>query len=284
MPLPENAPRALQAAVVPAAGWGTRLRPLSDSIPKELLPLGRSTVLEHILAELAASGFSRVIFVVSPAKEPLIRSRFGTKSEGMCVEYAVQSEMRGLGDAVLRTRPLLQGEDEFVVALGDAVFVESEPGTILGRLLAVDQPIAIAVQRVERERLSRYGVVKPAADSPLLGPGDSFRIDGIVEKPALGEAPSEFAVAARYRLPAPIFDALNEAQSDAHTGELNLTGAIQTLLARGTPAAAVPLLPEETRHDIGSFETYWRAFITVALADPDLGAELKRYIIEEVTR
>ncbi len=196
----------------------------------------------------------------------------------MCIEYAIQPEMHGLGDAVLRAQPFLQGESELIVALGDAVFVESEPGAIVRRLLAVSAPLAIAVQRVEKERLSRYGVVKPVGSSSL---SEAFPIEGIVEKPALGEAPSELAVAARYRLPAQIFAALHEAQPDTR-GEVNLTGAIQTLLGRGTPAAAVPLLPEETRHDIGSFETYWRAFITFALADPDHGDDLKRYLIEEV--
>jgi UTP--glucose-1-phosphate uridylyltransferase len=139
------------------------------------------------------------------------------------------------------------------------------------------------VQRVAREKLSRYGVVKPTDRSLSAQPDGSFRIDGIVEKPAPGEAPSELAVAARYRLPAQIFAALNEAQPDVR-GEINLTGAIQALLAHGTPAVAMPLLPDEARHDIGSFETYWRAFITFALADPDHGADLKRYVIEEVSQ
>ncbi|MGC4046762.1 MAG: sugar phosphate nucleotidyltransferase [Armatimonas sp.] len=275
MPLSEIAPRAPQTAVVPAAGWGTRLRPLSDTLPKELLPLGRRVVLEHILVELATAGLSRVVFVVSPAKESLIRSRFGSKSEGLCIEYALQAEMRGLGDAVLQTAPLLSGESGFFVALGDAVFIEAEPGAIARRLLIGSEPIAIAVQKVAPEKLSRYGVVKPLK----VAEATRFSINGIVEKPTLEEAPSNFAVAARYRLPAEIFDTLRTIAPEAG-GEIYLTGAIAALLAAGIPGVAVPLQPGEARHDIGNFETYWRAFVTFALADPEHGDSLRRFLEE----
>lgn len=275
MPLSENALSAPETAVVPAAGWGTRLRPLSDTIPKELLPLGRRVVLEHILVELATAGLSRVIFVVSPAKESLIRNRFGSKSEGLCIDYALQSEMRGLGDAVLQTAPLLSGESGFFVALGDAVFVEAEPGAIARRLLTGSEPIAIAVQKVAKEKLSRYGVVKPIDSADIV----RFTIDGIVEKPAPEDAPSDFAVAARYRLPATIFESLRAVVPDAR-GEIHLTGAIAALLTAGVPGVAVPLQSGEARHDIGNFETYWRAFVTFALADPEHGDGLRRFLEE----
>jgi UTP--glucose-1-phosphate uridylyltransferase len=275
MSLPKNAPDAPQTAVVPAAGWGTRLRPLSDTLPKELLPIGRRTVLENIFSELTAAGLTRIVLVVSPAKESLLKSRFGKSFEGVCIEYALQTEMRGLGDAVLCAEPQLSGEPQFVVALGDAVFVEAQPGAILRRLLAGGESLSIVVQRVAREKLSRYGVVRPVD----VASGERFSIDGIVEKPAPQDAPSDLAVAARYRLPVAIFAVLRESGLEA-SGEKNLTGAIATLLASGTSGAAVPLLPGEARHDIGSFETYWRAFATFALADPEHGPGLRRYFEE----
>lgn len=268
-----------RTALVPAAGWGTRLRPLSDTLPKEMLPVGRRVVLERILDELSGAGFERVVFVVSPAKEPILKSRFGTQSEGLTVEYALQPAMRGLGDAVLCAAPNLCGESGFLVALGDAVFVEESPGALVSRLLATETPLAIAVQKVPRERLSRYGVVKPL-DRAGTSEG-AFAICGLVEKPAPEEAPSEFAVAARYLVPASVLEELKSVRP-GKGGEIQLTDALAALLDAGTPGAAVPLLPREARHDIGSFETYYQAFAAFALADPEHGAGLRRYLEEMI--
>ena len=261
--------------MVPAAGWGTRLRPLSDTLPKEMLPVGRRVVLERIFDELSCAGIERIVLVVSPRKEPLLRARFGTNSGGLCVEYALQSEMRGLGDAVLCAAPNVDGEPAFLVALGDAVFLEAAPGALIARLIDTKSPIAVAVQKVPRERISRYGIVVPIGEAS----GISFPIGGLIEKPAPEDAPSEFAVAARYALPAGIFNALR-AFPVKKGCELSLTDGIASLLSRGVAGVAVPLLPKEVRHDIGTFETYYQAFLAFALADAEHGASLRQFIKE----
>jgi UTP--glucose-1-phosphate uridylyltransferase len=257
-------------AIVPAAGLGTRLRPLSDAIPKEMLPVGRALALERIVAELRASGVERIVFVVSPAKEAFLRKHFG-ESFG----YALQPEMRGLGDAILQARALASGASRLLVALGDAVFEEPELGGLTRRVLATDSPISIAVQQVPRERLSKYGVVSPEAGTT----GSAFTIQDIVEKPAPDEAPSDFAVTARYVLPDTLFETL-EKTPPAKNGEVQLTDALRLLLRAGVPGSAVPLLPGETRHDIGGFETYFKAFVTFAINDPEYGAALRTYLKE----
>ncbi|MBB6050226.1 sugar phosphate nucleotidyltransferase [Armatimonas rosea] len=257
-------------AIVPAAGLGTRLRPLSDAIPKEMLPVGRALALERIVAELHAAGVERIVFVVSPQKEAFLRKHFG-ESFG----YALQPEMRGLGDAILQARALASGASRLLVALGDAVFEEPELGGLTRRVLATDSPISIAVQQVPRERLSKYGVVAPKAGTE----GSTFRIQDIVEKPAPDQAPSDFAVTARYVLPDTLFETL-EKTPPAKNGEVQLTDALQLLLRAGVPGSAVPLLPGETRHDIGGFETYFKAFVTFAMNDPEYGAALRTYLKE----
>lgn len=257
-------------AIVPAAGFGSRLKPLSDAIPKEMLPVGRRLALERIVAELQAAGTDRIVFVVSPQKEGFIRKHFG---EGF--GYALQPEMKGLGDAVLRARLEARGATRLLVALGDAVFEEPELGGITRRLLAAQAPLAIAVQRVPPERLSRYGIVAPTDRVE----GAWFPISGILEKPTPEEAPSDFAVTARYLLPESLFSVLETTQP-GKGGEIQLTDAIRTLLQTGTPGVAVPLQPGETRHDIGGFETYFKAFVTFALQDPDYGAALRDYLKE----
>lgn len=261
-------------AIVPAAGLGTRLRPLSDAIPKEMLPVGRALALERIVAELRAAGIERIVFVVSPQKEGFLRNHFGAG-----FGYALQPEMRGLGEAILRARPLAEGASQLLIALGDAVFDEPELGGLTRRVLSTSAPVSIAVQRVARERLSKYGVVAPAlsvGEGTETGP---FPIRDIVEKPAPDEAPSDFAVTARYALPDTLFGVL-EKTPPAQNGEVQLTDALRTLLHSGVPGCAVPLLPGETRHDIGGFETYFKAFITFAINDPEYGAALRTYVKE----
>ena len=158
----------LCVGVIPAAGLGTRLRPLtSGALPKEMLPVGRKLALERIVDELRAAGVTRIVFVLSPAKEDLIRRHFGDAAEDATFVYVLQPEMRGLGDAVLRARSAVGAAARFVVALGDAVFEEPETGGLTRRLwdatADADAAVGIAVQRVPPERISRYGVVKPAA-------------------------------------------------------------------------------------------------------------------------
>ena len=115
-----NLPHTMRRAVVPAAGFGTRLRPLTNAIPKEMLPIGRKPVLHHVVDELLTAGLTEVLFVISPRKE-MIREYFGDGSEfGINCEYTIQPEMRGLGDAILRSEPWTANEP-FMVAFGDCM-------------------------------------------------------------------------------------------------------------------------------------------------------------------
>jgi UTP--glucose-1-phosphate uridylyltransferase len=262
-------------AVIPAAGLGTRLRPLSDAIPKEMLPVGRQPVLERIVRELAAAGIRHIALILSPVKEGSIRGYFGDQRDGIDFSYILQPEMRGLGDAVLRAEAV--AGDAFVIALGDAVFEEHMPGDVTRRLIdavaASGAAVGLAVHRVAPENISRYGVVRPAA--PVAEGAAIIPLSDIVEKPAAHEAPSDLAAAARYVVTREVFDALRATSPDAR-GELQLTHALQRLLRQGRTGVAVPLRSTERRHDIGAFDSYFRAFLTFALADPEYGDGLRR--------
>src|SRR5579872_3708409 len=120
MSTPRNLHRTPDRALIPAAGFGTRLRPLTSAIPKEMLPLGRKPVLEYVVEEMRGAGLTRLLFVISPGKE-LIRSYFGDGSRwGVHCDYAIQPEMRGLGDAILHGESWTDGLP-FVVAFGDCI-------------------------------------------------------------------------------------------------------------------------------------------------------------------
>lgn len=285
-----SSPAPPYTAVVPAAGFGTRLRPLTNALPKEMLPVGRSVALEHIVAEMRAAGVRRVVFVLSSAKEALVRSRFGDSDpdSGMDFAYVVQPEMRGLGEAVLRTESLVEASGPFLVALGDAVFEEPHTGGLVRRLTdaaaMTGAGIGLAVQRVPPERISRYGVVKPLADSAASAAGAAYLpIADIVEKPAPEEAPSDLAAAARYIVTAEVFDVLRRTPP-ARNGEIQLTDALRILLAAGRGGVAVPLAPGEVRHDLGSLDSYFKAFAAFALADPEVGPGLGSFLRERLER
>ena len=269
------------AAIVPAAGFGSRLRPLTDALPKEMLPVGRRLALERIVDELRAAGMTRIVFVLSPVKEPLIRRVFGEGADGVTFAYALQPEMRGLGDAILHAEPFLDPAEPFVVALGDAVFEEPLTGGVTSRLTQAfaadpDNALGLVVQRVPRERISRYGVVQPIGNAGT----EPFALSDIVEKPAPEDAPSDYAAAARYVLTPEIFAVLRTTPPSKN-GEIQLTDAMRTVLAQGRKGVAVPLQTGEIRHDIGSLDSYFKAFIAFALADPEQGESLRRSLEQQ---
>lgn len=271
-----------RVAVIPAAGFGTRLRPLTDALPKEMLPVGRRLALEHIVAEMKGAGMERLVFVLSAVKEPLIRARFGEgDGDGLRFAYVLQPEMRGLGDAVLQAAPVVE-DAPFVVALGDAVFEEPTPGALITRLLEAflseNAAVGLAVQRVPRERLSRYGVVQPIGAS---AGGAVLPINDIIEKPSPEEAPSDYAAAARYVLSPEVFAALRHTPP-GRGGEIQLTDALRALLQAGRRGVAVPLAADEARHDIGGLDSYFRAFAAFALRDADHGEALRGWLKDRV--
>ncbi|MES2465398.1 MAG: sugar phosphate nucleotidyltransferase, partial [Armatimonadota bacterium] len=244
-----------------------------------------SMALEQIVTEMQAAGITKIVFILSPVKEPLIRGRFGDfdKEAGTTFAYVLQHEMKGLGDAILQAEGDVPSDRPFVVALGDAVFEEPQIGGLTRRLVTAaaeaDAAVGLTVQRVPRERISKYGVVKPASGTDSSGA--SFRITDIVEKPAPEDAPSDYAATARYVVSPDVFAVLRETKP-GKGGEIQFTDAMRSLLAAGRTGVAVPLQPDEARHDLGGLESYFKAFAAFALADPDYGASLRAYLEERL--
>ena len=123
----------IRTSVVPVAGLGTRLSPLTRAVPKELLPLGRKPVLQTVIEELGASGIEEVVLVTSARKQALFEAHFMAENDGVdesvkmpVIHYAIQHEQLGLGHAVLCGEELVQ-QRPFVVALGLSLIHISEP-------------------------------------------------------------------------------------------------------------------------------------------------------------
>jgi len=254
---------AITTAVVPVAGLATRLRPLSRGVPKGLLPVAGRPVVQHIVDELAACGIERVVLVTGRGRGAFA-AHFadGRGPEMACVD---QPEPLGLGDAILRAAPLIDGP--FVIALGDALLGRGAPARAVQRLVAAVEAgagAAVAVEEVAADDTCRYGIVTPAGD------GDPFPIAGVVEKPAPETAPSRLAVAGRYAATPSLLDALRDTPRDSG-GEVQLSDALSALGG----VVALRLAPGEERLDVGTVPGYCAAFVEYALSDAELGPALR---------
>ena len=256
-------------AIIPAAGHGTRFLPVTRVVPKEMLPIGARPALELIVGEAKSAGADDIVLVISRGKE-LIREYFeGDPS----IRFAYQEEQKGLGHAVLsgwrehcrgRLPPAAgcrsesgDGDGNVLILLGDALVAGCNASKEMVALSKANGGCGvIGCERVPRERLSRYGILKL----------DGGRIVDLVEKPAPDEAPSDVAIAGRYLLPTAIFGFL-ETQPPGKGGEIQLTDAIRRLV--NGPDAHSPLLPSPftllpcvypgKRQDIGNPKGYFEA-------------------------
>jgi UTP--glucose-1-phosphate uridylyltransferase len=287
---------SIDLAVVPVAGHGTRLLPSTKSQPKEMLPVGRKPVVQYVIEELALSGIRRLLFITGPGKTS-IENHFDLNAElvallretgkedlleeldferqGLDYFYTRQRKQLGLGHAVLCARPLVGGQP-FVVALGDTIIGLNAQSDILRRMIEEFErtraDAVIAFAEVAPAEVVYYGIARPRQpDRPV------FELSDVVEKPAVHEAPSNLAVAARYVFGPAIFDLLARTPP-GKGGEIQLTDAIRTLIRQGGKVIGLRLAPGVRRFDIGNFESYFQAFCEFALADPRYGPSLREYL------
>lgn len=282
----------IRNAVIPVAGLGTRLLPATKSQPKEMLPVAKKPIVQYVVEELARSGIEQILFVTGRGKDSienhfdhdpeLVKSlRAAAKDElleelgfeNLAVHYLYtrQSVQRGLGDAILYGEPFA-GHDPFLVALGDSIIGLNGESTICQRMSEAYErehaSAVIAVEEVDPEQVSLYGVVKPEDD------GEVFAISDLVEKPSPGEAPSRLAIAGRYVFAPVIFDMIRKVKPDSRQ-EIQLTEAIRLLCKTGRRVIGVRLPAHERRYDIGNYQSYFETFVEFALADPRYGRGLQ---------
>ena len=267
--------RKVRKAVIPAAGKGTRLLPLTRTVPKEMLPLGRKPVLHHIVDELLEAGINQVLFVISDDKA-CIPKYFDDGSDRF--QSVVQPEQKGLADATLYGEDFAAG-DPVAVALGDSIITSGEREHVTRRLLdayeTLDAGCVIAVEEVPEADAVRYGIVKPKD-----GVGDVFEIDDLIEKPPAGNLPSNLAIAGRYVVNSTIYDMIRRLEPGA-LGELQLTDAIRMLLRGGQRVWCARLRQSEKRTDIGTFGSYFEALIHACCRDDELGERMRSVAAEE---
>lgn len=282
-------------AVFPVAGLGTRFLPATKASPKEMLPIVDKPLIQYAVEEAAAAGITEMIFVTSQSKraiedhfdrswelENLLARR--QKDELLqlvqqikpahvnCI-YVRQPEALGLGHAVLCAERVV-GDEPFAVLLADDLLDAKTP--VLRQMIEVHaqhQASVVAVERIEPAQTRSYGVVAGDA-ARQCGQGQAFAINGIVEKPAPAEAPSDLGVVGRYVLDARIFDKLRTLQPGSG-GEIQLTDGIQELLRE---QAVMAYQYKGVRYDCGSKLGYLKATVDFALRHPEVDAEFSAFL------
>ena len=238
----------IKQAIIPLAGLGTRLLPLSSVIPKELLPINGKPNLEYIMEECIQAGIKQFIFVV-PKNRPIIKKYFFNdtfykkiikkkkkdkrlkdvykkiKRYQKMIRFVYQNKPEGTGHAVLQCKKYLKGS-HFLMLLADDLIVKKNCSKEMMALHKKTKGSIIATKKVEKKTVTRWGIL--GFKNKMK---NSFLINEVIEKPKLSEAPSNYAIIGRYILPKKILSVLKD-QGKGKGGEIHITDAIKTLIKR----------------------------------------------------
>ena len=280
----------IRKAVFPAAGLGTRFLPATKAQPKVMLPIVDKPIIQYGVEEAVAAGIDQIIVVTGRDKRAIVdhfdisfelehylKDRGKTRelqlvrkiSDMVDITYIHQKEPLGLGHAVLMAKDVV-GNEPFAVFLADDIIRSHTPA--IKQMMDVFGPrqaSVLALQRVEPDQVSRYGIVKVGKSD-----GRIHEVVDMVEKPDVEKAPSNLAILGRYILKPTIFGIL-ETTHEGVGGEIQLTDAIRTLAQH---EQVLGLEFEGTYHDVGTVSGFLKTSIAFALERPGLREELLSYL------
>lgn len=276
----------IRRAVIPAAGQGIRFLPITQYLPKEMLPLVVKPLIQYSLEVAIGCGIEKVAIVVRSDKKSIedyfgqsfqlgqtLGNRTGLKRtkklQGLELTYVQQQQPLGLGHAVLTTAKVI-GEEPFILLLPDDIF---ERGVLeIRRMMKIQQfyqSSVIAVRSVSEKEVSRYGIIDGKKIDDRI-----YRVNSLVEKPRMNKAPSHLAIMGAYILTPQIFEALQKTHPGKH-GEIQLTDALEILLQHQSLYAYEF---EGERYDVGTIAGWLKTQVALALKDPDIGPEFRCYV------
>lgn len=286
----------IKKAIIPAAGFGTRVLPASKAVPKEMLNIVDKPAIQYIVEEAVAAGIEDILIIVSRGKGiiedhfdhayELERQLEGKKGKEEIYEqvkaianlanvyFVRQKQMKGLGHAVLCAKPFV-GNEPFAVMYGDDVTISDKP--VVGQLCDAYEKYgcgSVGVQQVSREDIKKYCTLDV---TPLEG--RVMQCHNIIEKPTEEQIMSLYAILGRVVLPPEAFKLIEETPYDTKTGELYLSDAMVGL-AKAGKLTAVDF--EGVRYDMGNKLGIMKANCEVALNHPEIGDDFKAYLKELV--
>ena len=284
--------KRVRKAVFPVAGLGTRFLPATKSVPKELLTVVDRPILQHVVEEAYEAGIEHCIFVTGRNKaaiedyfdlayelEDILLKRGKTKEWQAlkadlpapgAMSFTRQQAPLGLGHAVWCARDIV-GDEPFAVVLPDMLTMAAHSGGKRCLAQCIDAfekhgGNIVAVEEVKPEETHKYGIVSVGKKS-----GTTFEINGMVEKPPQGTAPSNFIISGRYVLSPEIFKILEKGEKGSG-GEIQLTDGMKTL-AQAQDFHGVVF--DGTTYDCGSSLGFLGANVAFALANPDIAPDFR---------
>lgn len=273
----------IRKAVIPAAGQGLRLRPLTLAMPKETLPIVDKPAIHHITHSLKLAGIEDVIIVSGYKKHALMDYFSSPESEesestkelnGLNFLFTTQNKSIGIADAIGRAKCLV-GNEPFVVVFGDTIIT---PPTYLRDMINAhvnariqDKNVVATIGMIKVKDPERWGMLK-LSDSKI---GETVKILDMIEKPTKEQSPSEWAIAGCYVFEPPIFDAIRETlmKPPGAKGEYQITDAMKILLEKGFSIFGLPL--NVAHHDLGTLEDYVSTFVEFALRSDKYGPMIR---------
>ncbi|UJA05906.1 UTP--glucose-1-phosphate uridylyltransferase GalU [Acinetobacter johnsonii] len=287
----------IKKAILPVAGLGTRFLPASKSIPKEMVTVVDRPAIEYVVKEAVAAGIEQIILVTHSSKASIEnyfdrnfelettleqKQKFDLLKEikdilpaHVSVVSVRQPQPLGLGHAVLCAKSIV-GNDDFAVLLPDVLVKDADPTNDLSLMIQrfnEKNASQIMVEAVPDHLVDQYGIVDVAS---VPNEGQSIVMQGIVEKPAVGSAPSNLSVVGRYILPAEIMQLLEQTPKGAGN-EIQLTDAIAMLQQTNTVEA---YRMKGQTFDCGSKLGYLKAVLHYGVDHPTLGEAFKALIQE----
>ncbi len=235
----------IKQAIIPLAGLGTRLLPLTSVIPKELLPINGKPGIEYIIEECISAGIKEIIFVISKKKE-LIKKFYHNdkfyeliinkkndkrlkleykkiKKYKKMIKFVYQNKPLGTGDAILKCKKHIK-DSHFLVLLPDDLIINKNCTKEMISLYQKTKSNIIASKKVKKNEVSRWGIFKLNKLN-----NNNFVIKDVIEKPSVQKSPSNYAVIGRYLLSKKIFNVLPEI-SKGKSGEYHITDAIKQMI------------------------------------------------------
>ncbi len=282
----------IRKAVIPAAGYGTRFLPATKSQPKEMLPVVDTPTIQYVVQEAVDAGLTDILMIIGRGKrsieEHFVRNveledqlkekgklaeleSIRTLPDEVRIHFVWQNDQRGLGDAIRHARDHV-GNEPFTVLLGDTILESHEQRPVVRQIMDVyeeHEEVVLALEEVDPQHVSRYGIVGGSQIDER-----TWKLDTMVEKPPLAEAPSRLAVASRYVLPPEIFQAL-DMTTPGKGGEIQLTDAIRILLSE-RPIYGYRI--NGLRHDIGNKLDFLKTSVLFGLKHQDIGDELREWL------
>ncbi len=292
--LREEIAMKIKTAVIPAAGFGTRLLPATKAQPKEMLPLVDKPTIQYIIEEAVEAGIEDIIIVTGRDKRAIedhfdksfeleyLLEKNGKNellkevqhiSDMVRIHYVRQKEPLGLGHAINCAKFHVK-DAPFAVLLGDDVIVSEKP--VIGQMMEIYEQYnggVLAVSQVRDEAVSSYGILDAERVNDKL-----YQVNDMIEKPSIEEAPSNLAVMGRYILPPEIFDIL-ETLPPGKNNEIQLTDAIKIL---NQNKQVYGYVFDGQRYDVGNKQGFLEATVELALLRPDLRDTFADYLKTKV--